>query len=148
MKTVGNFWLTFFFIYIYIISTVCWYTYYKRTQKVKKFKMSLVLLGFLLKVERVSGCELLLQQAFQKSHPSSEASEEKKKCSSQFFLLNRIHPTWTKFNFLLLLFYAFSRYICIIREREREKTDSVLDSVSNPIPHGWNEKKRKEKYLR
>ena len=41
--------------------------------------MSLVLLGFLLKVERVSGCELLLQQTVSKEgHPSSEASEEKK----------------------------------------------------------------------
>ena len=41
--------------------------------------------------------------------------------------------------FFFFFFYAFSRYICIIRE----KTDSVLDSVSNPIPHGWNEKKKK-----
>ena len=82
-------------------------TYYKRTQKVKKFKMSLVLLGFLLKVERVSGCELLLQQPFQKKATRHPKPLKKKKCSSQFFLLNRIHPTWTKFNFLLLLFLRF-----------------------------------------
>ena len=141
MKTVGNFWVTFFFFKYYFHGLLVHII--KELKKSRSLKCHSFCWVFYWKLKESRVASYYYNNRFKRRPPVIRSLWRKKNVLPNFSSSTGSIRHEQNLIFFFFFFYAFSRYICIIRE----KTDSVLDSVSNPIPHGWNEKKKKIKIL-